>query len=97
MSLFPSGLQAIPTRFRLEYIYNDVTRSLLLSGQASEKIVRICIVPNTILKVEIFNAHFACRYSLTQNFGVKVVAYSSVWPQRELGLKEMWMRKLQNI
>ena len=62
---------------------------LLLSGRASEikKKVCICIVPNTILKVKIFNAHSAYSYSRTQTFGVKCFPYffplTWIWGREE--------------
>ncbi|CAG8522656.1 10928_t:CDS:2 [Ambispora gerdemannii] len=93
MSLFPPVLEAISTRFRQRqarvYLYN-VTRPLSLSGRASEiKKVRICIFPNAFVNVEIFNAHSTCPYSLTQNFGVKCLAYFSyLFPQHELRVRE---------
>ena len=60
MSLFSLMLEAIPTRFSTGvYLYN-VTGPLLLSGQVSEKKVRICIIPNAFENVKIFNAHSTC-------------------------------------
>jgi hypothetical protein len=63
-----------------------------------EKKFVYALSPTPFVNVEIFNAHFTCPYFLTQNFGVKCLAYFSyLFPNTELELKEMRMWKCETF
>jgi hypothetical protein len=47
-------------------------------------------IPSAFVNIEIFNAHSTCSYSLTQNFGVKCLAYFSyLFPHHECEWRDL--------